>query len=354
MSEKEQKNEQTNVRSSMSVRYGSVLELTRVGDIFPAYSVKDGVCRCRCKAECRNAGKHPIGFLVPRGLLDATRDSLQIMQWYGRVPWANWALVAGNDWWALDVDPRHGGDASLAKLQDQHGNLPKTVLSRTGGGGLHFFFRAPSENKVRNTTNVLGHDYPGLDTRAGGRGYVIAPPSVHKSGRDYRWEPDCAPGQIEVASAPDWLIDGVIEKPRVRRMVEPPKADDITELDRRRAQGLLKWATTRVAEACEGERNNILFQMSARIGSWVGAGYLDQSEAESALEDAAEVCGLGWREAERTIVSGMARGEDDPQGLPDDAERTDGWMAKRGLVVDPRDVDADSAIQLRIGSRRSR
>jgi hypothetical protein len=114
----------------------------------------------------------------------------------------------------------------------------------------------------------------------------------------------------------------------------------------------LEWAATQVASACEGERNNTLFRMSARVGSWVGAGYISRPEAETALGDAASACGLSSREAERTIASGLDRGETDPQGLPNDSERNHRWLAKRKLLLDPRDVDAKSAIQLRIGSLR--
>jgi hypothetical protein len=310
-----------------------VLALAKVGRIFPAFSVKNGICRCRIGANCTSPGKHPVTYLAPHGLLDATQDQGVILQWLSQQSSTNWGLVAGESWWALDVDPRHGGDVSLAKLEAEHGRLPKTVTSRTGGGGLHLFFRPPMDKRVRNTSNVLGQDYPGLDTRAGGRGYVIAPPSLHQSGRKYEWESGCAPGQVEVAVAPDWLIEAVVEKPRVRRAVELPDLGKITDLDRRRAAGLLEWAATEVATAAEGERNNTLFRMSALVGGWIGAGYLSRSEAESALEDAAEVCGLGWREAERTSGSGLDRGDEDPQPLPDDTDRKREWLIERGLLV---------------------
>lgn len=56
----------------------------------------------------------------------------------------------------LDIDPRHGGDDSLADLQSEHGALPLTVTALTGGGGQHHYFalaRAVPEwlgNRVRS------------------------------------------------------------------------------------------------------------------------------------------------------------------------------------------------------------
>jgi hypothetical protein len=51
---------------------------------------------------------------------------------------------------------------------------------------------------VRNSAGRLG---TGLDVR-GTDGYVLLPPSIHPSGRPYRWSVDSAD---HIASAPDWL-----------------------------------------------------------------------------------------------------------------------------------------------------
>ena len=49
------------------------------------------------------------------------------------------------------------------------------------GNGYHFYARHPG-TKLKN---FVKH-HPGLDDRADG-GYVVAPPSVHLSGRVYSW-----------------------------------------------------------------------------------------------------------------------------------------------------------------------
>jgi hypothetical protein len=99
----------------------------------------------------------------------------------------------------LDVDPRNGGDVSLAALVAEHGDLPETYVVNSGGGGLHFYFRLP-DFEVHSGTEVLGD---GLDIK-GERSYVVAPGSIKATGERYTLgrEPD-AP----VLPAPDWLVE---------------------------------------------------------------------------------------------------------------------------------------------------
>ena len=85
------------------------------------------------------------------------------------------AQVPESGLFAVDVDPRHGGQESLGNLQLQHGALPVTMTARTGGGGQHLLFRWPDFD-VRNASGIL----PGIDVR-GSRGYIVAWPSNHAS-----------------------------------------------------------------------------------------------------------------------------------------------------------------------------
>ncbi len=80
----------------------------------------------------------------------------------------------------LDIDPRDGGDETLAELIKQHGELPPTLEVRTGGGGRHLYFEHPGDK--RGFVKKIG---PGVDVKA--NGYVVAPPSVHESGGVYEW-----------------------------------------------------------------------------------------------------------------------------------------------------------------------
>src|SRR4051812_39514871 len=79
-----------------------------------------------------------------QGVLDATTATEKISTWWSRWPTANVGLAMGDassGVFALDIDPRNGGDESLAALLEQHGKLPDTVEALTGGGGRHIILR---------------------------------------------------------------------------------------------------------------------------------------------------------------------------------------------------------------------
>jgi hypothetical protein len=141
-------------------------------------------------------GKRP---LVPwRRLQTRAASPAQIGFWFERWPDANVAIVTGrlSGLVVVDIDPRHGGDRSLGAFEAEHGRLPATVESLTGGGGRHLYFAHPG-TRTPNRVNVL----PGIDVRGDG-GCVVAPPSVHPSGRPYGWRAGCAPQERAVAALP--------------------------------------------------------------------------------------------------------------------------------------------------------
>lgn len=124
-----------------------------------------------------------------------------VRAWFRRSPDFNVSIVTGalSGLIVLDVDPRHGGAESLKKLESAHGALPKTMESISGGGGRHLYFRHPGE-QIPNRTNIE----PGIDLRGDG-GCIVAPPSVHPSGKRYRWKKGRGPGKRVPAMLPDWL-----------------------------------------------------------------------------------------------------------------------------------------------------
>jgi len=126
----------------------------------------------------------------------------EIEGWFRRWPDANVGLVTGrvSGLVVVDIDPRHGGQASLERLRDEHGPLPRTVEAETGGGGRHLYFAYPGV-LVHNRVGIL----PGIDLRADG-GCVVAPPSRHPSGRRYRWAEGSSPDDLPLAAMPAWLL----------------------------------------------------------------------------------------------------------------------------------------------------
>lgn len=171
--------------------------------VFPCFTVREGRCSCG-HASCGSPGKHPI----PRnGLKAATKRRDEVRAMFSAHASANIAIATGavSGVIVLDVDPLHGGDASLEALQGEHGRLPETVCVRTGSGGQHHLFQHPGVH-VKTFVNIFGPKYPGLDCRGDG-GYVIAAPSRHVSGETYAWLRDLS---HTVAPAPAWLLQAVV------------------------------------------------------------------------------------------------------------------------------------------------
>jgi hypothetical protein len=97
----------------------------------------------------------------------------------------------------IDVDPRHGGDDTLAELQRTYQDLPVTPMVLTGGGGQHYYFATDGALPACQ----LG---PGIDFQAEGR-MVVAPPSLHFSGRQYAWELSADIEEVPLAPLPAWV-----------------------------------------------------------------------------------------------------------------------------------------------------
>jgi len=168
--------------------------------VYPVQPVTNGHCGCGDPL-CAKPGKHPLSLLARHGYNDATDDESQIALWWDQQPDANVGLRTGveSGVYALDVDAKNGGLETLEKLIAEHGPLPDTPRSRTGGGGLHIFFKPSSALATRTIA-------PGVEIKAE-RGSVNLPPSRHASGNLYTWE-QTGP----LAEMPEWLID--LTKPR--------------------------------------------------------------------------------------------------------------------------------------------
>src|SRR5690606_13129278 len=134
---------------------------------------------------CRPGDKRPMkGF---RWRDEATIDEETIKRWWKRWPEANIGLATGggrdgDGVVELDVDGEEG-KRCLRELEVAYCPLPRTLEARTGGGGRHIFFKAPNWY-IPNSANKIGRK---LDIRGDG-GYIVAPPSIHRSGKRYRSE----------------------------------------------------------------------------------------------------------------------------------------------------------------------
>jgi putative DNA primase/helicase len=146
--------------------------------VFPIWWALNGGCSCP-KQSCDSPAKHP---LTPHGFQDATTNREQILEWWRRWPNANIGIPTGvsTGFLVVDVDPRNGGNASLEDLKAEHGLFAATAVQRTGGGGLHIVFRYAGGPVPKALAS-------GIDLKGDG-GYIVAAPSVHRSGKQYNWD----------------------------------------------------------------------------------------------------------------------------------------------------------------------
>src|SRR3712207_1665965 len=97
---------------------------------------------------CEPGGKRPLTY---NGFWDATTEAARVAAWWRRWPDANVGVPTGvrSGLVVLDVDSDAGGPDSLALLERLYGQPPRTAKARTGGGGVHVFFRYPADETVR-------------------------------------------------------------------------------------------------------------------------------------------------------------------------------------------------------------
>lgn len=193
----------------------SALSFAKIGGkVIPVHSVSNNRCSCS-NPSCTKQGKHPALDKWPDRASD---DPAQIKTWIEASPTTNLGFTTGkrSGVAVLDVDADHGGFESLAELEREIGPLPTTPTAKTGGGGRHYYFKYPNID-LKNSVGFR----KGLDIR-GDNGFVVAPPSVHKSGLRYEWLPNLSLDDVTLSPFPPLLIEA-IKKPKKQ---EPKSAPD--------------------------------------------------------------------------------------------------------------------------------
>jgi hypothetical protein len=274
----------------------------------PAHPAVRTGCSCR-DPSCGQVAKHPLGGLVPHGVKEATTNRARVLAWWTHQPQANIGLACGHRFDVLDVDGPIGAQAMRA-FADQHGLHSSGPLVRTGGGGWHYYL-APT-----GLGNVCPRDLERVDWRGRG-GYVVAPPSRHRSGHPYQW---VAGRDLDTAvpEVPAPLLE------RLQHQLDRPAAGVITlpvgdRPGTRYGQAALAQELARVATASQGQRNQRLWEAARNLYNLVAAGALDHHQVHQGLLQAAQRCGLLTdepRQTQRTLASGRQVGLGPPPPRP--------------------------------------
>lgn len=274
---------------------GAAIALADLGwSVCPLHHPVSGRCSCAEPEACESPGKHPR---TRNGLHAASRDFERIEKWFSRWPAANLGVRTGevSGVWVLDIDGAEGA-ATMAELPD----LPPSVEAKTGRG-VHVYFRLPDGVDIRNSAGKIG---AGGDVR-GTDGYVIAPPSLHASGRRYRWVRD--PYNHAILDAPDWLVDMVVPKPVPETFPLPSNSPD--SYGARYIAAAIEAECAELARTPKGGRNHQLNSSAYALARFVADGRIDAPTVARSLAYAASRAGLGGREIEKTVRSAFrARG----------------------------------------------
>lgn len=215
-------------------------------------------------------GKRP---LIPWQKYQSEQPTLEIVtKWWIQSPDANIAIITGkiSGIIVLDIDGEEG-QATLSDLIKSK-KIPKTPVSSTGKGS-HYIFKHPG-GEYRNFARRL----PGLDFRGDG-GYIVAPPSIHPSGKVYSWS--ISPENIDPALPPEWLMDLIAPKRTLNISVE--NKDDWQEI---------------LNGVPEGQRHDRLFRYACHLR----AKAIGRSEATLLLLEAARNCTPPFPEKEANEI----------------------------------------------------
>ena len=231
--------------------------------VFPCYEpTADGICTCNKGAACQSPGKHPlfVNWNNPESENCATRDPAKIRAWWRKRPNSNIGIATGafGGVVVLDADFLKGGDTGLANLLDRLGldALPPTMEVKSGGGA-HYYYKYAADD-IRNSSGKIAE---AVDVRGKG-GLVIAPPSLHYSGRRYMLVNGLKP-----ASLPECLREEML---KASKKEEKPVANS-TAVPR---GGTFVSSGAKVFH--KGERNDGLRDVS--YGRWLNGWAVDESD----------------------------------------------------------------------------
>jgi hypothetical protein len=276
----------------------------------------------------------------------------------------NYGISPAPGLFVLDIDPQHGGDATLTALLAEHGPLPTTLLVRTGSGGQHIWFRVPAGAvPPRQTQNRRTRGTPdGIDVRTHA-GQVVGPGSVHPTtGAPYRVEVDAG-----IADSPPWLLEWLHQRSRPQKAQKaqkappassppssPPPPPDVVaslwssspgaSLPARRRAWLLAAAhnaAERIASAPEGTRNDTVRDEAYNLGGYLDDTGVSVDDVAAVLEPAAVAAGQPQEMVRRCLEDGRAAPREVP--LDDDTPCTVSAVGRARAIADAPTDDARRA-----------
>lgn len=230
----------------------------------------------------------------------ALPERSEVEDWFATRPRLNLAIVTGkvSNLVVVDIDNPEALDQFEDIFYPDYDGDQTDWFVRTGRG-YHVYFNYPEGVEIRNRT----HFREGIDIRADG-GYVLAPPSIHPSGRQYRWDHEIAPHILVRPNLPASLLDLLVRPESERPTFKPVRATFGSPLARHLFDRFLR----ELARSEPDNHNNTLNRVAFQLARIVAAGALDEGECREALRIEALAVGQGESETQRTIDSAFRAG----------------------------------------------
>ena len=163
--------------------------------VVPLHGIKDGHCTCG-NPNCDQPGKHPR---TDNGVWDATSDPTLVGKMWKKWPKAKIGIALGGASKLLAlVTKDEAARQKLRQIIATKGELPRTVtiwdhgrrISLLRGDGRHLH-----NGDLADGVRILGD------------GHLIVAPSNFESTGKRRFATGLSPGAVEIAEAPQWLLD---------------------------------------------------------------------------------------------------------------------------------------------------
>jgi hypothetical protein len=297
---------------------------------------------------------------------EATTDGNLIRQFWQRWPDSLPAFEPGRHGLVVIDGDRHGGPdgvASLEAFQAEEGRFPESPITDTAGGGVHIYFRQPTEgDPLGNREGAIAHK--GINVRGAG-GYVIAPGATLSDGREWS-RAEGAPDLCEafktgaIPEVPLSIVNAIrapriaavggeegsnLATERLATLASPDASgavEDAAMMERGKraaAAALASEAATLAAMGPDSGRNEALNGVAFRMARFSSAGWIDLRTVNTALLTACERNGLvkedGRTACQKTFISGWQAGSNEPPATlsdrPSFRTRNDGEMVEIAL-----------------------
>lgn len=282
--------------------------------------------------------------MLRNGAYAASTDEATIERWVQHWPGANWAAHTANLLIADADSPQHapdgnGPDGRVAWAKLAIGGHEPTI--RTPTWGEHHWFRLPSGVSVPSRAGGIA---PAVDVISGWGLCIPLPGSETERGRYVTVRPITA----GMPAAPAELI-------RLASRRRTQTTHTLGILPQITIEGTLQ----RLRRAEPGTRNDSLNLAAYLLGRMIASGRAERQDVERLLIETGQALGLGNKETQKTVESGLRAGIEAKGALPinEHQERAYGvlrWAMERPClgrtgVTDRHITIAHALIALRVG-----